>query len=65
MNRIRIEDSKQLISLFEQIITDFPKESEIEEEIVEDENEENELKNFIIFIFNYFFCLQILWENLQ
>ena len=55
MNRIRIEDCKQLFSLFEQIITDFPKESEIEEEIVEDKNEENEWKYFVIFIFNYFF----------
>ena len=50
MNRISIEDCKQLFSLFEQIITDFPKESEIEEEIVEDKNEENEWKNFVIFL---------------
>ena len=45
MNRIRIEDSEQLFSLFEQVITDFPEESEDEEEVVEDENKENELKN--------------------
>ena len=45
MNRIGIEDSEQLFSLFEQVITDFPEESEDEEEIVEDESKENELKN--------------------
>ena len=58
MNRMRIED-------FEQVITDFPEESEGEEEIVEDENEENEFKNFRHFRFQLFLLrLQILRENL-
>ena len=39
MNKIRIEDSEQLFSLFEKVITDFPKESKDKGEIVEDENE--------------------------
>ena len=45
INRIRIQDLKQLFSLFEQVIIDFPKESE-EEESVEDGNEE---KLFILY----------------